>query len=122
MACVTDILKEGNKLFYTDESGKKIQIKRIYNRVIFDELLNRKDLDMKFNFTDDLEVKWVGHPNWFYRISKHTMPFIKSEFVPKTFFLDQLDAIPDDLHNYVLKPLFSFLRLRCCISCEAIRH
>jgi len=108
VACVTDIHKVGNKLFYKTNDGKEIPIKRIYNRVIFDELIGRKDLDMKFNFIDDLDVKWVGHPNWFYRISKHTMPFIKSEFVPKTYFLDQLDEIPEDLHNYVLKPLFSF--------------
>lgn len=108
VACVTDIIKHGNQLFYKNEKGKEIQIKRIYNRVIFDELLARKDLDLKFNFTDDLDVKWVGHPNWFFRISKYTMPFIQSEYVPKTNFLDQLDTIPDDLQNYVLKPLYSF--------------
>lgn len=108
VACVKDILKNGNKLYYKNDSGQLVPVKRIYNRVIFDELINRKDLEFNFRFTDDLDVKWVGHPNWFYRISKHTMPFIKSEFVPKTYFLDQLDIIPDDLHNYVLKPLFSF--------------
>ena len=108
VACVTDILKRGNKLFYKNEEGKEIPVSRIYNRVIFDELTGRRDLAMNFNFTDDLDVKWVGHPNWFYRISKHTMPFIKSEFVPKTWFLDQMEDIPEDLHNYVLKPLYSF--------------
>ncbi len=106
--CVTDILKKENKLFYKNDKGKEIQIKRIYNRVIFDELTGRKDLDLKFSFTDDLDVYWVGHPNWFYRISKHTMPFLKNEYVPGTYFLDQLDCIPGDLHNYVLKPLYSF--------------
>ncbi len=108
LSCVTDILKHGNKLFYKNEKGKEIEIKRIYNRVIFDELLARKDLDLKFDFTDDLDLKWVGHPNWFFRISKYTMPFIESEFVPKTVFLDQIDSIPNDLENYVLKPLYSF--------------
>lgn len=108
VACVTDILKHGNKLFYKNEKGKEVPVRRIYNRVIFDELMNRKDLDVKFSFTDDLDVKWVGHPNWFFRISKYTMPFIQSDYMPKTFFLDQLDTIPDDLENYVLKPLYSF--------------
>ncbi len=108
VACVTDIIKKGNKIFYKNDHGTDVQIKRVYNRVIFDELIGRKDLDVKFNFTDDLDVKWVGHPNWFYRISKHTIPFIKSEFVPKTYFLDQLANIPEDLNNYVLKPLYSF--------------
>src|SRR5687767_7084927 len=87
VACVTDIKKRGRKLYYTNAEGKEIPVKRIYNRVIFDELIARNDLKLDFNFTDDLDLKWVGHPNWFYRISKHTMPFIKSEFVPKTYFL-----------------------------------
>ncbi len=108
VANVTDIIKHGSKLFYKNEKGKEIPVRRIYNRVIFDELLARKDLKMQFNFTDDLDVKWVGHPNWFFRISKFTMPFIDSKYVPKTYFLDQLDKIPEDLQNYVLKPLYSF--------------
>ena len=108
VACVTDLKKKGRQLFYKNENGMEIPVRRIYNRVIFDELMARKDINPGFRFTDDLDVKWVGHPNWFYRISKHTMPSIKSEYVPKTFFLDQLDHIPDDLHNYVLKPLYSF--------------
>jgi hypothetical protein len=108
VCCVSDLYKKGNQLFYKNEDGKEIRVKRIYNRVIFDELLQRKDLDVKFNFTDDLDVKWVGHPNWFFRISKYTMPFIESEYIPKTIFLDKLKEIPKDLENYVLKPLYSF--------------
>jgi len=108
VADVTDLYKRGNGLFYKDDRGKEIPVRRIYNRVIFDELMQRKDLDLKFNFTDDLNVKWVGHPNWFFRISKYTMPFIQSEYIPKTHFLDQLETIPKDLENYVLKPLYSF--------------
>ncbi len=108
VACVTDLYKRGNKLYYKDDGGKEMNVKRIYNRVIFDELIGRKDLDLKFDFTDDLDVKWVGHPNWFFRISKYTMPYIKTEYMPKTLFLDQVTHIPDDLENYVLKPLYSF--------------
>lgn len=105
--CITDIIKEGKKLFYINH-GKKIPIHRIYNRVIFDELLKRHDLKSGFNFQDSLDVKWIPHPNWFFRISKHTLPSLKSKYVPKTFFLNELDVIPSDLENYVLKPLFSF--------------
>ena len=108
VACVTDLYKKGKQLFYKNGDGEEVQVKRIYNRVIFDELIGRKDLDVKFSFTDDLDVKWVGHPNWFYRISKHTVPYLKHEYVPKTYFLNELDSIPEDLHNYVLKPLYSF--------------
>ncbi len=108
MVCVTDLKKEGKSLFYNNDKGKKIKIERIYNRVIFDELLQRKDLNMDFAFTDDLDVHWVGHPNWFFRISKHTLPFLKSKYVPESYFLSDLTEIPKNLDDFVLKPLFSF--------------
>ena len=108
VVCVTKVLKEGKKLYYIDKNGDKQKIEKIYNRVIFDELQQRSDLKMQFKFTDDLEVKWVGHPNWFFRISKYIMPYLQSSFVPETLFLNELKELPADLENYVLKPLFSF--------------
>lgn len=102
------IIKEGKQLFYQEE-GNKIQIKRIYNRLIFDEIADDPSILSKgFDPREDIDVEWATHPNWFYRISKYTMPFLKGRFVPKTQFLNQLDVIPLDLENYVLKPLFSF--------------
>ncbi|MFN8318599.1 MAG: hypothetical protein U0V54_04160 [Saprospiraceae bacterium] len=106
--CLTKVIRHDRKLFYKNDIGELIQIKRIYNRVIFDELDQRKDLKLQFQFTDDLDVKWVGHPNWFYRISKYTMPLLSGPYVPKCYYLSALDSYPDDLYNYVLKPLFSF--------------
>ena len=106
--CLTKVIKHGRQLFYENETGALVRIKKIYNRVIFDELDRRPDLTFGFNFTDELDVEWIGHPNWFFRISKYTLPFLKSDFVPKTFFLDKLTEYPTDLENYVLKPLFSF--------------
>ncbi|TDG37229.1 hypothetical protein EZJ43_03665 [Pedobacter changchengzhani] len=103
-----DIKKVGKKLFY-EEDGKKIQLKRIYNRLIFDEVANNTTIfKNSFDPREDIEVEWVTHPNWFYRISKYTMPFLNSKFVPETRFLNQIETIPTDLENYVLKPLFSF--------------
>lgn len=103
-----EIKKEGNKLFY-QESGEKIRLKRIYNRLIFDEIGEDTTIfENSFDPRDELDIEWVTHPNWFYRISKYTMPFLKSKFVPETHFLNTLKAIPTDLQNYVLKPLFSF--------------
>jgi hypothetical protein len=102
-----DVKKEGRTLHYVRD-GKKIPIYRIYNRVIFDELINRKDLRLSFHLTDDADVEWAGHPNWFYRISKFTMPLIKSAFIPDCQLLSDFKVLPDDLENYVLKPLFSF--------------
>lgn len=105
--CVSKVIREGEKLFYKKD-GKKIPIRRIYNRVIFDEFLKRTDLSCQFHLTEDVNVEWVSHPNWFFRISKFSLPFINSRYVPGTYFLNELKEIPTDLENYVLKPLFSF--------------
>lgn len=105
--CISEIIVEGKKLFYLKD-GVKTPIHRIYNRVIFDELLPRTDLQRQFNLTEDVDVEWVCHPNWFFRISKYTLPFIKSQYVPDTRFLNEVTEYPTDLENYVLKPLFSF--------------
>lgn len=104
---IGDITKEGKKLYYMKD-GVKTQIKRIYNRVIYDELKNRKDLKYNFKISEDLDVKWIAHPNWFFKISKYILPFIKSKYAPECIFLSELKEIPTDLENYVLKPLFSF--------------
>jgi len=104
---LTKVIKEGKDLFYERE-GKKTKIERIYNRVIFDELHKRKDLKYEFDFHDELNVEWLPHPNWFYRISKYSLPFFKNKYVPETKFLNDFDSYPTELENYVLKPLFSF--------------
>jgi len=104
---LTDVKKEGRKLFY-EKDGRTIPIKRIYNRLIFDDLTNFPGLQTEFSLTDDVDVEWVGHPNWFFRISKYTLPFLKSAFVPESHFVSDLSEYPADLENYVLKPLFSF--------------
>lgn len=105
--CVSKVIREGENLFY-EKDGRKIPIRRIYNRVIFDEFIKRSDLDCQFHLTEDVNVEWVSHPNWFFRISKYSLPFLSSRYVPKTYFLHELNEIPSDLENYVLKPLFSF--------------
>ncbi|WP_420149152.1 hypothetical protein [Spirosoma sp.] len=105
--CLTKIRKDGRALYY-EKDGRQIRIKRIYNRLIFDDLKNFPDLKTDFQLTDDVDVEWVGHPNWFFRISKYTLPFLKSPYVPASYFLSDLNEYPADLENYVLKPLFSF--------------
>ncbi len=108
--CITELIREGRKLYYINEkTGLKTPVHRIYNRIIFDELHGQKDKLGEFaDITQDLDVQWAPHPNWFYRISKFTLPFIHHPFVPPTYFLHEVKQIPDDLENYVLKPLFSF--------------
>jgi hypothetical protein len=106
--CLTKLIREGRKLFY-EKDGRKIQVRRIYNRVIFDDLFQQPaDVQEKGKiFQEELDVTWVPHPNWFYRLSKFTLPFIDHPYVPETHFLDRFE-IPADLENYVVKPLFSF--------------
>ena len=104
--CVTKIKKRGRQLFY-GRDGREVRIERIYNRVIFDELIRRPDLNLPFRFQDDLDVTWVGHPNWYFRISKHSLPFLKTERTPPTFFADEFPT-SEKIDNYVLKPLYSF--------------
>ena len=108
IVCVTELIKKGKKLFYISKNGEEILVKRIYNRVIFDELDLRTDLKLNFHFSDDLDVEWAGHPNWFFRISKFILPFLKGPYFIETTLLSDLKEIPEDLENYVLKPLFSF--------------
>jgi len=105
--CITELVSEGRKLYYLKD-GVKTRVLRIYNRIIFDDLRSRTDLGNHVNITDDFEVEWIPHPNWFYRVSKFTLPYIHHRFVPQTFFLDQVKQLPPDLENYVVKPLFSF--------------
>lgn len=104
--CVTKIKKRGRQLFY-DCDGGEVRIERIYNRVIFDELIHRPDLNLSFRFQDDLNVTWVGHPNWYFRISKHSLPFLKTEHTSPAFLADEFPA-DEKIDEYVLKPLYSF--------------
>jgi len=103
---IVDIKKEGSRLYY-EHAGKRVPIHQIYNRAIVDEL-QRENVTLSFDWRDDLEVEWAGHPNWYFRISKFSIPYLRHESVPKTWFVDQLHGIPDDLQNYALKPLYSF--------------
>lgn len=105
--CITELFAEGNTLFYLNE-GEKTEVKRIYNRVIFDDLKGRTDLGNIIDITQPWQVEWIPHPNWFYRISKFTLPFIQHPYIPQTFFLNEIKQLPSNLENYVLKPLFSF--------------
>jgi len=111
---IVDIRKEGSRLYY-ERDGKRIPIRRIYNRAIVDEL-QRKNVKLAFDWRDDLDVEWAGHPNWYFRISKFSIPYLKHESVPKTWFLDQLKEVPGDLQNYALKPLYSFAGLGVVIA------
>ena len=110
IVCITEIIQEGDTLFYKNSDGEKIDIKRIYNRIIFDELdqMPSEIREAGRILFENLNVEWAGHPNWFYRISKYTMPLLQHPNIPTSYYVNELVSIPEDLENYVLKPLFSF--------------
>ncbi|MBK7230412.1 MAG: hypothetical protein IPH97_16440 [Ignavibacteriales bacterium] len=107
--CLSKIKKFGKKLYYS-KHGKDVEIKRIYNRVIFDEL-ERKKMIFDFDFKDEIDAEWAGHPNWFFKISKYSLPMLKGNYVPECYFLNEIEKYPENLNDFVLKPLFSFAGL-----------
>jgi len=111
---IVDIKKEGSRLYY-ERGGKRVPIERIYNRAIVDEL-ERKNVKLNFDWRDELDVEWAGHPNWYFRISKFSIPYLQHASVPRTWFLDRMEEIPADLENYALKPLYSFAGLGVVIA------
>jgi len=102
----SEIEREGRRLFY-QRDGQRTPIARIYNRVIPDEL-ERKNVPLPFDYRDDLDVEWAGHPSWYFQISKFSIPWLKHRSVPETRFLHEIDRLPANRDGYLLKPLFSF--------------
>jgi hypothetical protein len=102
----TAVEKHGKELWYR-RNGKPTRILRIYNRVIFDEL-SARNLTLPFDFREPLDVSWAGHPNWYFRWSKHALPVLRHATVPEAHLLSDFDRAPTDLEDWVLKPLFSF--------------
>jgi hypothetical protein len=105
---VRDVRKQGNRLWY-ERDGQWTPVERIYNRAIVDEL-ERREIEMPFDFRDDLEVEWAGHPNWFFRLSKFSLPYLHHPAAPAAQFLNQVTRV-DQPERYVLKPLYSFAGL-----------
>jgi len=116
---VDQVTVRGREVFYR-KNGREVPIRRIYNRVILDEAA-RKGLDLGLLFKREVDVEWVGHPDWFLKISKFSLPFIHSRYAPPAWFVSELPEIPADLENYVLKPLFSFAGLGVEIGVTAER-
>lgn len=103
---VRSVTREGRRLFY-DRDGRKTPIRRVYNRVIPDDL-DHRNINLPFDYRDDLDVEWTGGPDWFFRVSKFSIPFLRHPWVPRTVFLHEVARMPDDRENWVLKPLFSY--------------
>ncbi|CAF0800733.1 unnamed protein product [Adineta steineri] len=100
IVALSDLKQEGKKLFY-EQKGERKLIKRIYNRLIFDEVdddanIFKDNIDIR----QDLDVEWIIHPNWFYRISKYLLPILKGDCVFNTYYLnDIIDVKKSDIEK-----------------------
>ena len=104
--CATELLREGRRL-YRNKDGRRVPVRRIYNRIVFDEL-ERKRMELPFRFTDELEVSWCPHPNWYWVWSKYSLPQLSHPAIPRARLLSEALAAGEPLEGKVLKPLFSF--------------
>jgi len=101
-----DLIRDGNRLFREVE-GQRIPVKRIFQRIVFDEL-EKKKTHLPFGWDEFIDVEWAPHPAWYFLWSKTSMINIDHPCVPQTNLLSELEAIPEDLSGWVLKPLHSF--------------
>ena len=104
--CATELVKQGRRLFRRKD-GHLVQVRRIYNRMVFDEL-EQKGYQLPFQWNEPLDITWCSHPNWYWPWSKYALPFLKHPAVPRATFLSEVKELPKDLSGYVLKPLFSY--------------
>ena len=126
---IAGLVPVGNRLHYRDEAGTLVAIKRIYNRAIADELISKR-VKLPFDLAKPWDVEWAGHPNWYFLISKFSIPWLcrerRNEVVPPAVFVSEFldgkgyeelkaagvplpargqDAVYEEL---LLKPLFGF--------------
>lgn len=66
--------------------------------------------EARFRFPRRPDVTWIGHPNWYFRISKHSLSFLRHRNTPLAYFADESPP-NDDISKYVLKPLYFFAGL-----------
>ena len=109
---IAEVHQQGSKLHYIAD-GHTIPITRIFNRAIVDEI-EREGVTPGFDHREDLQVEWAGHPNWYFRASKFSLPYLTHPSVPKAVFLNDWftpggrDRLGLDLDRLILKPLYSF--------------
>jgi len=96
------------------KGSRLIPIRRIYNRAIVDELV-RKRIALRFDYREAFDVEWAGHPNWYFHVSKFSLPFLDHPAVPRAVFLSDWAGdvgvrkrLPSNRDDLILKPLFSF--------------
>lgn len=104
--CPTTLVRDGRKLLRIRD-GRKIEVRRIYHRIVFDEL-EKCGAKLPYRYDEELDVEWFPHPAWYFLWSKSSMVHLDHPAVPRTFRLSDLKQIPANLDQYVLKPFHSF--------------
>ncbi len=107
---ITSVRQRGQQLEY-ERDGRWTPIRRIFNRAIADEM-ERDGITPGFDLRSELQVEWAGHPNWYFRLSKFSLPFFRHAVVPRAAFLmdwfNEPAILPIKPDEMLLKPLFSF--------------
>lgn len=105
---IRDIYFKEGKWYYLS-GGKESTFKRIYNRIVFDEIKeNEAIVETYIQLANDSQLTWFTHPIHFFMYSKYALPYITHPKIPKTVFLDQVNIQKTDFTRKVIKPLFSF--------------
>ncbi len=102
---ILDLVCTERTLFH-QRGGALQPLRRIYMRAIPDEL-EQHNVELPFAWNDPPDVEWVVHPNWYFLMSKYSLPFLQHPTVPRAMFCDNVERIPSD-SRYVLKPLYAF--------------
>lgn len=106
--CLSQIEANSGKLYYKTGDNLK-PINAIYNRVIIEEVVKTyPELLTKIELLKEVEVSWISHPDWYYLISKAALPLFKGPYVPSSKIFYKGDDIPENLEDYILKPLFEY--------------
>jgi hypothetical protein len=113
IVCLSQIYLKDKSLFY-QKNGTEFKIERIYNRVVYDELMQQAPIFIQqFKLLEQAEkIDWVNHPNHFFRISKFILPLLRHLSIPEAYLLadwkNNQNATALNLDEYICKPLFSF--------------
>jgi hypothetical protein len=102
---LNDLIIEKKSLFYHNGS-RLCRIDRIYNRIITSSL-SGADL-VFYKSLQGMSVTWANHPDWFYLISKSTLPYLDSPFVPKSQLFNFQNIDSYNLNKSIIKPLWDY--------------
>jgi len=83
--------------------------KLIYNRLIFADLTAQEFANAKISLSGLPNARWLHHPDWYYFVSKSSLPYITSPWAAQSFLVaDKPLNFEPKSNAWVLKPLFDY--------------